>query len=154
MLFSLFLGIFSPFWTFFGPFWVWNTKWSHHHESENLPPTQATLKYHTLRAHCQALIWHNAVIAQQPIPNVTEYGWDVEGQVYSPHISDKPPAPLAVLELVKCTCTTSQCITVCSCKKVKMACTEMCRCEADDNECLNVQETEVDGIEEDADLDL
>ena len=55
-----------------------------------------------------------------------------------PKVSDLPPAPTAVIELVKCGCGRSRCSTEsCSCMKHSLACTELCACDADFNNCAN-----------------
>ena len=46
----------------------------------------------------------------------------------------KPPAPDAVINLVKCGCKTG-CVRNCSCKKNGISCTELCKCF--DDGCLN-----------------
>ena len=60
------------------------------------------------------------------------------GSSYSAVTSSLPPAPSAVVELVKCGCTTSRCGTSsCSCRKHGLACTELCVCESDAEACDN-----------------
>ena len=78
-------------------------------EAEKLPPTKAALKEHILRAHYQAMIWLLADTANPNLPSPTNYGWDEEDSQYVPRVSDLPPAPTAVVELVKCGCGKSRC---------------------------------------------
>jgi len=55
-----------------------------------------------------------------------------------PKVSDLPPAPTAVVELVKCGCGKSQCSTeASSCKKHSLACTELRACDSDLDNCAN-----------------
>ena len=57
---------------------------------------------------------------------------------YMPVASDLPPAPSAIVELVKCGCGLSKCKTyTCSCHKHNLCCTELCVCEATDGACTN-----------------
>ena len=48
------------------------------------------------------------------------------------------PAPAAVVELVRCNCSASKCSGRCSCRFHNLPCTELCKCEANDEKCLNV----------------
>ena len=48
-----------------------------------------------------------------------------------------PPTPVAVMELIKCNCCKSHCESKCSCKQHNLYCTEMCKCESDENMCEN-----------------
>ena len=72
-------------------------------EAEKLPPTKAALKEHILRAHYQPMIWLLADTPNPNLPSPTSYGWDKESNQlqYVPKVFDLPPAPAAVLELVK-----------------------------------------------------
>lgn len=129
-------------------------------EAEKLPPTRATLRNHTLRAHYQAMVWANDIIPKPVLPSPLNYGWTLDGTTYTAVTSDLPPAPSAVVELVKCGCTTSVCATSsCSCRKNCMACTELCVCgSGDDGPCENQSsghvmsgdESDLDESEEDA----
>ena len=71
------------------------------------------------RAHYQAMIWLLADTPNPNLPSSTSYGWDEESNQlqYVPKVSDLPPAPAAVMELVKCGCGKSRCSSeACSCK--------------------------------------
>ena len=75
-------------------------------EAKKLPATKAALKEHILRAHYQAMIW---LLADTPNSNLfspTSYGWDKESNQLQcvPKVSDLPPAPAALVELVKYGC--------------------------------------------------
>ena len=49
------------------------------------------------------------------------------------------PAPAAVVELVRCNCSASKCSGRCSCRIYNFfPCTKLCKCEANDEKCLNV----------------
>lgn len=50
--------------------------------------------------------------------------------------SDLPPAPSAVIELVRCGCTISKCDTLaCSCRRHELPCMELCVDEVCENRC-------------------
>ena len=117
-------------------------------EGEKKPPTYAALKEHILRAHYQAMVWWKADTVEQNLPSPLDYGWKEENDAYVPVIMDKPPAPKAVVELVKCGCATTRCATLaCSCRKQGLNCTAICKCEAEDEACDNAtnENDELDG---------
>lgn len=115
-------------------------------EAEKLPPTKAALNQHILRAHYQAMVWLFADTANPNLPPPTNYGWNEEGGDYVPKVTDLPPAPSAVIELVKCGCGKSLCPTgSCSCKKNYLACTELCACDANIDTCGNLNNKDVHG---------
>lgn len=43
--------------------------------SKRLPPSEAALREHILRASYQAKIWYGADVAKPPLPSPFEYGW-------------------------------------------------------------------------------
>ena len=48
------------------------------------------------------------------------------------------PAPEAIISLIKCNCSISNCKNnVCSCRKARINCTELCRCGAEEEDCDN-----------------
>ena len=73
-------------------------------QSEGLPPTLAALRPAILRAHYQALIWNGDIIANPTLPEPQGFGWDLVDGHYKPVMSSLPPAPQAVIDLVKCSC--------------------------------------------------
>ena len=77
-------------------------------QAEKLPPTRASLIPTIQRAHFQALIWFQDNQAHQVLPPVTNYDWenDDHGGI-CPVMCTLPPAPEAILELVKCGCVKS-----------------------------------------------
>lgn len=134
-----------------------------HAESEKLPPTKSALKHHLLRAHYQAMVWLNSDVAKPHLPAPWNYGWKEENGAAQPVLMDLPPAPDAVLELVKCGCRTSRCtMGSCSCKKHGLFCTELCACDADSENCENVSQdaenandsSDEENLDEDTDLDI
>ena len=63
-------------------------------------------------------------------------GWTLGASSYLPVLSIDPPAPKAVLELIKCNCKT-ECKTLpCGCRKNGLPCTNLCGCK----DCENVPE--------------
>ena len=114
-----------------------------------LPPTFGAWKehIHVLGAHCQAavcLLWEQDLILQPTMLDPLKLGWIKEDRGLVPMLSKVSPAPQSVVELVHCNCGTSSptytnnCATGrCSCKSKNLVCTELCRCEAEEERCEN-----------------
>ena len=98
-------------------------------QSHYLPPTQDALKKHIMRANYQTAIWRNA-FSHDPLSVSPEgKGWKFQdGEVKIDWMSQQP-APTAILKLVACNCTTGCQIQRCSCHKNGLPCTDVCGCE-------------------------
>ena len=60
-----------------------------------------------------------------------------------------PPAPEAVIELVRCGCAKSRCSTNrCSCRKAQLNCTDLCGYSDGDDQCENQGDEAADDDEE------
>ena len=97
-------------------------------EGENLPPTQAALLPHIKRAR---VIAATALSYKDPYPTQPELvgnGWVMIDDVCVPHRTDLLPAPLAIMELVKCGCKTGCILNSCTCRKNNLVCTDICKC--------------------------
>ena len=94
--------------------------------AEMLPPIRTTLM--------PSIVWTNFIcmgdksyISPNPcFPPLEEKGWLLHERVYLPLKCLSPPAPRAVLDLVKCGCRTLYKGT-CSCVKNKLSCTPLCK---------------------------
>ena len=76
-------------------------------EAESLPPTSSALRLHIMRANFITIIWKKADKKFQLLPPVCNFGWKSESDSYiAPLRCTKPPAPDAVINLVKCGCKT------------------------------------------------
>ena len=105
------------------------------YEGENLPSFRALLE-HIKRAHFISMVYSRNLINMQQLPSPEHYGWkynDVK-EIYEPVMTSNLPAPLSVIDLVKCDCKKG-CTKWCSCRKNELSCTEICGCT--DTECLN-----------------
>ena len=81
------------------------------------------------------------------LPKLEENGWSLKDTFYEPVRCVTPPAPKAVLELVKCGCR-KKCSTNCSCLKNKLPCTALCKCYAwGCNSCSEFQKPQDDELE-------
>lgn len=83
-----------------------------------LPPTSGSLDLHIQRAHYIAMIWKKAGKSHPCLPAPAAFGWALNPDVshFSPVPCSNPPAPEAVLQLIKCRCK-SGCEGRCSCRK-------------------------------------
>ena len=119
-------------------------------QSENLPPTLGTLRQAVLRAHYQAMVWANDVVANPIMQSPEEYGWEKEEDRCIPVMTCLPPAPEAIIELVKCGCKTQCASNRCQCRRAELQCTGLCSCyDEDDEPCKNVPNEVVDDDEGD-----
>lgn len=128
-------------------------------QSERLPPTKSALKEAILRAHYQAMIWNSATTCNPEIPSPEGYGWRLVDNKWTPVMTSLPPAPEAILQLVKCGCAKDKCQTKrCQCVKAGLKCTDLCKCSDDDEMCENtlpdVFDEEEDSDDEDYNSDI
>src|SRR5260221_9825839 len=106
---------------------------------DKLVPTQGCITEHILRAHLQANIWMQDLVAVPNLPDPVTLGWrQLEDGHYVPVISKVPLVPEAVVELVKCSCVASKCRGRCSCKAHNLPCTVLCKCEGTEDTCNNI----------------
>ena len=107
---------------------------------KNLPPTDANLMLHCLRAHHQVMLWKAASEQFPPVAakDITKYGWYLKDGVPQPYVAQIPVAPPGLLDVVSCTCKSNQpCKTNrCSCRKQCLPCTDYCNCTGDSS-CRN-----------------
>ncbi len=96
-------------------------------ESEMLPPTRSTLIPHIQRANYAVMRDKGYTSPQLSLPRLRGNGWS-EDEL--PIRCLVPPAPRAVIELVKCGCK-GECKGNCSCAKNGLACTPLCKCYAE-----------------------
>lgn len=110
-------------------------------QSERLPPTQGALHEAILRAHYQTMVWNHDKVPNPNLPSPENYGWKKDDDQWLPVMTKKPPAPKAIIELVKCGCVKQRCSTNrCQCRKAGLSCTELCTCSDDDEACENTFE--------------
>ena len=97
-------------------------------ETDNLPPTSDTLRFHIQRAHYQTKIWNQASIPEMTIENPCLYGWYEVDETLKPTLSSLPPIPDSCDELLSCQCNTGCRTLRCRCRKSKLLCTQLCKC--------------------------
>ena len=76
-------------------------------ELNKLPPTDANLELHMIRAHLQMLLWKVADQCDPPLEagNIANFDWNIEGSTTTTAVSTAPVAPQALLAVVSCSCT-------------------------------------------------
>ena len=94
---------------------------------------------------------NNDKVANPESPSPGNYGWNMINNEWVAVMATEKPASEAVLHLVKCGCTKTQCTTMqCNCKKAGLYCTDLCMCsEQDDNECDNADQGMIVEAEDD-----
>ena len=107
-------------------------------EAENLPPSRATLCPLIQRTNHVSRVYKSYTNPNPILLAITESGWvrNPETNALFPIYCLQPPAPAAILELVKCGCDTNCSKNICLCFKGRVPCTSLCKCS---EECLNVQ---------------
>ena len=91
-------------------------------EPRSLPPTSSAAKYHSYRVFLQICQWKGKDCDFQP----GLWGWNIEEGEFYPTPTDQPPAPLELLKIIHCNCTTDCNTTRCSCQKHGMKCSLAC----------------------------
>ena len=107
-------------------------------QSERLPPTQGALRQAVLRTHYQLMTWNDDIVSNPEVTSPEGYGWQMKDNRWMPVMTELPPAPAAIVELVKCGCK-KQCSTNrCQCRKAGLPCTDLCACSDDDEPWQNM----------------
>ena len=109
----------------------WELFRSRNLEGELLPPTRAALLPHIARANYFAMRDKSYVTRLPDLPAIEESGWRIDQGVYAPVLNLVPPAPRAVIELIKCGCKTG-----CTGKN-NLPCTPLCKCYG--KQCTNME---------------
>ena len=121
-------------------------------ESENLPPTMGALKQHILRMHVQARAWgqtaHPKQVPSDPLQN--GYHKDHGDGQLNLTIIDVPPAPKAIIDMVRCQCKGNCTSNRCSCKSNNLPCTDLSVCIT---YCENDDDTNYENRDSDNDCD-
>ena len=98
-------------------------------KSQQLPPTQAALHQVALRTPFQLLVCNNDIVPNPVLPSLEGFGWkwEEDKKAWIPVMTTLPPAPEAIIFLVKCKCTKEGCSNNrCKCRKAGLTCTDLC----------------------------
>ena len=121
-------------------------------QADGLPLTRDALEPAILRAHYQAMVWYNDIVANSEPQQPQEYGWSLDGGNFNAVMTSLSPAPDAVVHLVKCSCTKTNCSTNrCKCKNNGLQCTELRNCTMDRDSCENAKEADTTSEDENSD---
>jgi hypothetical protein len=102
-----------------------------------LPPSEAALRQHILRASFQTKVWHASCLAKPPLPSPMEYGWGTVKDSLHPVYFEGNMSAEFLRDLV-CSCNgKSQCKKSCVCAEHNLACTDLCSCQGSES-CKNV----------------
>ncbi len=125
----------------------WDLFQSKNLEGEMLPPTRAALLPHIIRANYITMRDKSYKTNCPNLPRIEENGWNLDNGKYVPVMCLSPPAPRAVLDLVKCGCKDG-CKGRCGCLNNNLPCTSLCKCFGRD--CANVIRESIsdDGIDD------
>ena len=103
-----------------------------------LPPSEAALKQHSLRASLQTQIWTASHVAIPHIPSPLEYGWRKGKDSLQPVYFEGPMSSDFLQDLVySCKCK-STCKKSCVCFEQNFTCTDLCSCQGSEL-CKNAQ---------------
>ena len=91
-------------------------------QPQNLPPTSAAARYHSLRVYLQVKQWKG----EDEGMALEDWGWNVtEGQVL-PRMTDLPAAPESLLRMIRCSSSPDCASARCTCGKHGIECSPAC----------------------------
>ena len=93
-----------------------------HIEPQNLPPTAAAARFHSLRVYLQVKQWQGEGAGM----SMEDWGWKVSNYQVFPVATDLPPAPESLLQLIRCNCSSDCSSMRCICRKNGMQCSPAC----------------------------
>ena len=79
---------------------------------QNLPPTTAVARFHSLRVYLQVKQWQG----EDAKMLIEDWGWKVIGDQLVPVATDLPPAPDPLLQLIRWNCLSDCRIMRCTCQ--------------------------------------
>ena len=104
--------------------------------NEALPPTDDSMEQHLKRANYQTLVWKAALKPCPKLPSPVGNGWHLKDGCFMPTLMKLDPAPKALMLVVTCSCTKSECHGRCGCSSEGLPCCEACSCGSEEN-CQN-----------------
>ena len=90
-------------------------------EVKSLPPTSSAAKFHSFRVFYQVQLWTGNQELQP-----CDWGWKETDGTLMPVMTDKPPAPETLLQVVRCNCKMDCKTARCSCRKYGLDCSPAC----------------------------
>ena len=91
----------------------WELYSKHQDDGDVLPPTEAALKYHIMRANYVTLMWKRSILSFHPtLPDCcVDQGWNIEDGKLAAVMTDILPAPEFCIEMISCKCKKSKYVT-------------------------------------------
>ena len=91
-------------------------------QPQNLKRTSAAATYHSLRVYFQIQLWKRV----DETMLTEEWGWKSCEGLLVPVMTHLPPAPEALLHIIRCNCSTDSNSLRCSCGKNNLGCSPAC----------------------------
>ena len=91
-------------------------------QPQNLPPTSAAARYHSLKVYLQVKEWKG----EDEGMSVKDWGWKVTDDQVLPMMTDLPAAPECLLRMVRCNCPLDCASARCTCRKHGLECSLAC----------------------------
>ena len=91
-------------------------------QPQSLTPTSAAAMYHSLRVYFQVQQWKGAAETM----STEEWRWKACDGLFLPVLTHLPPAPEAILRIIRCNCSTDCSSLKCSCRKHNLECSAAC----------------------------
>ena len=119
-----------------------------HVKLQNLPPTSASMSYHSMRTYYQIHEWlcNTSIKAEQ-------WGWTLKDDILVPIQTDMPPATKSLLEAIHCNCKSDCQTNRCGCRKHGLECSVSCG-ECRGVSCSNAQKPNTDPDDDDISTDI
>jgi len=113
----------------------WHLFCKHLAENSKLPPTVGALEEHIECVRVQSRLSCQATVMWQHLFDPLKHGYyqNDHGEIL-PTTTNVPPAPQAIVELIRCQCKAHCTTQKCSCRRHNLACTDLCLC---GNDCEN-----------------
>ena len=89
---------------------------------------------HSMTYSLLAYVKKSKIVGLDPLT----LGWRYLDQKLVPVVSRVAPAPVSVLQLVRCNSEKSKCSQRCSCRGNNVVCTELCKCDGEGDNCTNI----------------
>ena len=89
---------------------------------QSLSPTSAAAMYHSLCVYHQVQAWKGA----DETMSTEEWGWKACDGLFLPVMTHLPPAPEALLPVIRCNCSTHCSSLRCTCRKHNLQCSAAC----------------------------
>lgn len=91
-------------------------------QPQSLPLTSAAAMYHSIRVYFQVQQWKGA----DETMSTEDWGWKACDGLFLPVMTHLPPAPEALLHIIRCYCSTDCSSLKCTCRKHNLECSAAC----------------------------